>query len=36
MIRSGELLATGSSSCIIRPNISTKGKGILRNKKKNI
>lgn len=33
-MKGGGLLATGSSSCIIRPNISCKGKKSLRNKKK--
>ena len=33
-MKGGELLATGSSSCVIRPNISCKGKKSLRNKKK--
>ena len=32
----GAVLARGSSSCIIRPNISCKGKKTKRNKKKNI
>ena len=32
----GGLLATGSSSCIVKPNIPCKGKKTLRNKKKNI
>ena len=33
-MKGGGLLATGSSSCIIRPNISCKSKRSLRNKKK--
>jgi len=33
-MKGGTLLATGSSSCIIKPNISCKGKKSLRNKKK--
>lgn len=33
-MKGGTLLATGSSSCIIKPNISCKGKKSLRNKNK--